>query len=285
MKLSQLFYEIDIEEVKFKISLDNKSNFKTILPEFNNQADTHYHVQYECFIFTNSVSTIHLQNKRETYKNKFVIIPPFLPHHTISSDVFTFVFSISTTSRLTPFAKKLTSLLQQGIQEFDYDSCSLFYIQQLSILLSQQNVTQAEITSLLYLFFVGIFKSNNLIQTSNIKTNKYDYLTIIESYIFNNFDKDVSLEDLANELHLSTRQLSRILQTKFKKSFSTLISDRRLEIATYLLLNTSEPISKIIENTHLNNESYFYRLFKKKYGCTPTEYRKKALQKPRFYAN
>ena len=117
---------------------------------------------------------------------------------------------------------------------------------------------------MLFLFFINLLKDNNLLKkASTNNSNKLNYLPFIESFIFSNYNTDVSLEKLAKELCLSKRQVSRIIQSNFNKSFSVLVSDKRLEIAALIIKNTDEPISTIIEKVNLNNESHFYSIFKK----------------------
>ena len=57
-------------------------------------------------------------------------------------------------------------------------------------------------------------------------------------------------------------------------SFTQYLNDYRLNIAGQTLRSTTDNISDIAQNTGFDNLSYFTRMFKKKYGMTPGEYRK-----------
>ncbi|WP_242871169.1 helix-turn-helix domain-containing protein [Pseudobutyrivibrio sp. YE44] len=46
-------------------------------------------------------------------------------------------------------------------------------------------------------------------------------------------------------------------------------------MAAYLLTNTELPVTDISADVGYNNFSYFYKIFKKEFGMTPKEYRKK----------
>lgn len=65
----------------------------------------------------------------------------------------------------------------------------------------------------------------------------------------------------------------------FKKYIGTSITEyflqQRLNYAKYLIQQTSDSISNIAYTTGFNNESFFYRSFKKRFGITPSELRKK----------
>jgi len=54
---------------------------------------------------------------------------------------------------------------------------------------------------------------------------------------------------------------------------SEFIRHIRLKQATQLLANTGLTVNEIFYQTGFNNQSYFFREFKKHYGCSPNEYR------------
>lgn len=66
---------------------------------------------------------------------------------------------------------------------------------------------------------------------------------------------------------------------KFKKctdiSLNEFILNVRMKQAVHLLTNTDMSVNQVTENIGIENENYFYRLFKKVYGCTPREFAKK----------
>lgn len=79
-----------------------------------------------------------------------------------------------------------------------------------------------------------------------------------------------------NLLRRSGRSISQTIRI-FKKEFGTTpyasFLDRKLKTAKYLLKSTSSPIKEIALSLGWNNPCYFTRLFKKKTGLTPAEYR------------
>lgn len=274
MKFDQLIYTIAIEGVKFKITLARFIQFTS-----NTQLDKkgfHYHVQHELFVTTSEPTIIQFKNYTQTLKNQCITIPPFISHTTALSNTFSFGFSLSKSSHPTNNTNKLIDFFNRDVQLLKYSNSTFLYIQQLNSLFATNDYTSKEVEALLFLFFINLLKDNNLLKkASTNNSNKLNYLPFIESFIFSNYNTDVSLEKLAKELCLSKRQVSRIIQSNFNKSFSVLVSDKRLEIAALIIKNTDEPISTIIEKVNLNNESHFYSIFKKKYGCTPIEYRHK----------
>jgi AraC-like DNA-binding protein len=86
-----------------------------------------------------------------------------------------------------------------------------------------------------------------------------------------------TLAEISALSHLPTYQVSRMLKKRTGKNFKELLQLRKLQQAAYLLQNSTLSIDKIIEHIGYENSSYFYRMFREKYGCSPREYRKKGL--------
>ena len=92
------------------------------------------------------------------------------------------------------------------------------------------------------------------------------------AYIDTYFPKG-SLEELADMLSYPPYYLSRLIKKRTGKNFKALIMDRKLAHAAYLLTHTSLPIDAIIESIGYANSSFFFNVFKKKYGSSPRQYR------------
>ena len=99
----------------------------------------------------------------------------------------------------------------------------------------------------------------------------------MERYIERNFrNPAVSLETAADEQHRSAAYLGRLFKVQTGRSFSEALSQYRLGQAERLLIESELSIQEICGQVGLVNVSYFYTLFKKRYGCTPQNYRRRA---------
>ena len=65
------------------------------------------------------------------------------------------------------------------------------------------------------------------------------------------------------------------LQTDMGMPFTTYLNDYRLTLAAKSLLETHKAVLEIASECGFENLSYFNRIFKKKYGITPREYRQR----------
>ncbi len=98
-------------------------------------------------------------------------------------------------------------------------------------------------------------------------------ITALE-YIDHNYTNG-TLEELASNTGYSTAYLSRLLRSYTGSNFKQLLQTRKLQQAAYYLENTTLTTEKIIEKVGYENSAYFYRIFSRKYGCSPREYKKK----------
>jgi len=78
---------------------------------------------------------------------------------------------------------------------------------------------------------------------------------------------------VANNIFLSEKQISRIIEKEYKCTFSELLTEKRLAIAEVLLKTTDMKISDIAAQAFYGTETYFYTIFKNKYGMSPLKYR------------
>ncbi|PPK99616.1 hybrid sensor histidine kinase/response regulator transcription factor [Parapedobacter indicus] len=86
-------------------------------------------------------------------------------------------------------------------------------------------------------------------------------------------DPELNASVLEAALSMSKMQLYRKLKTISGMTPSEFIRHIRLKQATQLLATTTLTVNEIFYQTGFNNQSYFFREFKKHYGCSPNEYR------------
>ena len=95
----------------------------------------------------------------------------------------------------------------------------------------------------------------------------------IINYIQNNYTS-VTLEETAKVFFLSPQYLSKYIKQHTGKTFQENVKEIRMKKARTMLRHGNKSVEKIAEDVGYNNVENFNRLFKKKYGITPTQYRK-----------
>lgn len=90
---------------------------------------------------------------------------------------------------------------------------------------------------------------------------------------------DYSASDAGEAFCLSASYLSKRVKAETGRTFREHLANLRMEEARRLLAETKTPVAQISQKVGILNANYFYLLFKKSYGCTPTDYRKNAAER------
>lgn len=94
------------------------------------------------------------------------------------------------------------------------------------------------------------------------------------AYVDENLSSDISLETAADFAGVSSFYLSKLFKEEKGETFINYVSDKRLEKSRQLLSETNLSIKEITAKVGYNDQNYFSRIFKSKYGLSPKEYRK-----------
>jgi len=108
-----------------------------------------------------------------------------------------------------------------------------------------------------------------------LKKQKVQLVDQVKEYIDQNYKQEINLEKLAAQFHISKYHISHQMKTKYKISPIDYVIERRLGEAQNLLCTTNDSITEIAKNVGYDNINYFNRLFNKRLGLSPTEFRVK----------
>jgi YesN/AraC family two-component response regulator len=118
--------------------------------------------------------------------------------------------------------------------------------------------------------YIGMIKENLEKETSGYSSLVKDAL----KYIKQNFVSDISLEAASEYINANPSYLSRLLKKETGRSFVEIVTQMRIDTAKYLLLQPGSKIMDVCNQAGYNNYAYFYQVFKKVVGVTPTDYKK-----------
>ena len=122
---------------------------------------------------------------------------------------------------------------------------------------------------------VDIIKNHFSAQINKINTHFSDYYLIkLINIIKKEYNKKLTLSDMAKRLNISNSYLSRKLNEELNVSFSELINLYRIDKAIDLLSLKEHRIFEIAEFVGFSEYKYFCSVFKKYTNMTPTEYKK-----------
>lgn len=274
-------YTFKLGKTKFDVDISDlyKSNPNLKLKAGGDKVP-HYHAKHELFFVGEDPLYVYDGETMLEFSDCIVYIPAFYKHYSIRSSDRRILFSFEPKEEMPcgfsqfmteffPASKIFSFTVKRNIDE---------HLDQLDELVHQSNELNNEAAeSVLKIVFYNIYTSNSNSIVTDFSA-KESYLIIIEKFI-NSYsldpDREVNLETVAEELHLGKRQTSRIIYKYFKKTLSELVNEKRLSIAVSKLAYTDMSISEIAKAANFKSENYFFLQFKRAFGTTPLNYRKK----------
>lgn len=140
----------------------------------------------------------------------------------------------------------------------------------------------------------GAQKWIHLLQILSILSNNSDYerlsspfvnasaqnmgevrLSKIITYISENFNQEIPLDKIADIASMTVQSFCRYFKKRTNKTFIQFLNEYRIGKACVLLIENKIPIGQIWSELGFNSSTNFNRVFKRLYGCTPMDFRKK----------
>jgi len=114
-----------------------------------------------------------------------------------------------------------------------------------------------------------------LIDRVNEESGEEDFTDKAIDILESRFDQQLSLGDVAGEVHVNPQHLSRKIKQRTGSSFAQLLLKIRLRHAREYLTGSNMSLLQVAEHVGIPDFRYFGRVFKKNYGVTPSQYRKR----------
>ena len=138
---------------------------------------------------------------------------------------------------------------------------------------------KSQFMEVLYLL-VTEFQTENSDKGQLKQKKNLDRLSKVTAYMKENYNRDLSQKEVANHFGFTPAYLSRMFKQYAQVGYRTYLMDLRVKYALRELMNSDRQISEIAMDNGFADSRAFAKAFKKRYGCLPSEYRKKqpALQ-------
>ena len=145
---------------------------------------------------------------------------------------------------------------------------------ELMAILKNYQSKSAEIIGHLYLFISALID-----ESLNHRTSKHDeikefYIREALNFIERNFEKPISVDDLAQQCNLNRHYFSRLFKEQVNISPQQFIIQYRLSEACELLKNTNKTLQEIAESVGYSNQFNFSTAFKRHFQQSPTKWRR-----------
>lgn len=149
---------------------------------------------------------------------------------------------------------EIINTMKMACEKFEYENSQLTKIQQME--------TEIQDYSML------VKPSEKLMDEED------DRIGQIIHYIYDHYDKELSLSVLAEQFHFTTVYLSHYIKRETGCTFLEILTSIRMYYAAKYLKESKLRNGEICQRIGMADERYFGQVFKKRYGMTPYEYRK-----------
>ncbi|MCK0473690.1 AraC family transcriptional regulator [Halalkalibacter sp. APA_J-10(15)] len=138
---------------------------------------------------------------------------------------------------------------------------------------SDTEFSKLDLSGHLYNFIMKLRKYGKMNNQPSL-SHLYDKVRHIVDWLEISYGEDITLDDMASHLNVSSQYLNRLFQNTFKVSPYTFLIQLRIRKAKEILLESPKlPLKNVAILTGFNDVSYFVATFKRKEGITPKKYR------------
>ena len=273
MRREYINYPFDLP---IKISYLNIKNYPT---HWHNSIEIIYvlkgslHIKIDTDSFTLKEREVEIINSDESHEiqgvddNKVLIfnIDPFFfeKYYKDINNIFFYTNSNDDEDQNGPEYEELKTILSQMLCE---------YVQKLE---DYDEEIEELLITLLYHLVNNFHYLTHEKEELKEKTDQLARYHRISKYIYNNYNNNITLQEIAKKEFLSPHYLSHEIKYATGYSFTDLINLTRIEESIKLLLDSDMSISEISDEIGFSHVRYFNKNFKYYYGCTPLQYRKK----------
>lgn len=108
------------------------------------------------------------------------------------------------------------------------------------------------------------------------RRSRRDALSRVVRYVREHLTRRITLAEAAAAADLSPNYLAHLLKKETGRTFTDLVTERRMEKAQELLAHTTLRIAEVAEAVGFEDEAYFARRFRQCFKVAPREYRNRA---------
>ena len=109
-------------------------------------------------------------------------------------------------------------------------------------------------------------------QASRENSLEYDRIKKILSYIEDNYQNKITLNDIAGHIHLCESECTRLFKRHMNTTLFAFLQEYRIE-RSLEFLQDDQPVSAVADKAGFSDPNYYSKVFAKIKGCSPREYR------------
>lgn len=266
------YVELMLDRTQVRLSLEDD------LQQVNApwESSDHNHAVWELHILLQGACRVEIDRTGlELKSHQALLIAPGQFHRTDSAmgnmERLSMTFSVKNGSLPRCLQTAVPGYRLYDVTEEIESLCRAIFEERCSIRPFRRNTLQS-LTSLL------LIRNFSLLQISDSQAvdppAPRKYTELIDAFFERSAYERVTMDDLAQELHMSRNHVNRILKKHYGISFREKLIRTRMTRAAWLLRHTDQKIDRVAEAVGYASVPTFHEMFQKHMGMTPQQYRK-----------
>jgi AraC-like DNA-binding protein len=249
----------------------------------------HYHPEHEMVLVVSGRGKVIVADVAASFAaGDLLLIGGNVPHLYVDDEATTTKRKIKVV--VIQFKEKLFDSLLQ-IPEFYRTGKFLAQMRQ-GVKVSRLNGLEKHLTSLVHKRGVDKFNTLLYILDNIVRKGRYQViaqapgsdsgvqlysqrLRDVYSIVQKNYTRDISVDEVAGQVHLSKTSFCRFLKKEAGKTFTELLNEERIKYACALLRETTLTVTQVSYQSGFNNPSHFFRQFRKLQKVSPNIYKQR----------
>ena len=260
-------------------------------PKKHNMPLNHYHNCYEIYYFLGNAATYFIGNKSyQVNKYDVIFVDKFTYHKTwyeegekverfliyISDEAFRLIPEQDIRSKiLIMFQKKKLSFPNRFNRTLLHELTEHIYPA-----FTQQSEPTTKLKALfsllnLLLTMAEMVDKGSVLESSAKANSKEQRIARVVDYINSNYSEPITLDMLSERFYISKYYLCHSFREVTGSSIMSFVTEKRIIESEKLLRYSDLNVTQVSETVGFHAVNYFITLFRKKYHCTPTAFRRK----------
>lgn len=272
--MSQLQHKYTLELDHNLLQVRISENFKK--HRYNWSTNRHCNAEYELHIMLNGSIPVEIEGNNIILEaGEGLLIPPGRYHAPLMPngpiEHFAVSFFISAGNLAAELDERISDYNHFIISEDLAKTCREIYRECENTGLYRNE----KIKALLAGIMISILRILNLNKeaAADFFASEPERADIIDNFFSLHLECKQGAKQLAEQLHVSERQLNRIILQLYKMTFQQKMTQTKMERAAWLLKTTTKKIGEIAQAVGYGSDPAFYQAFKKYFKITPQEYR------------
>lgn len=273
MQKTQYAFELRLGREKMLLRMNSEQH----LNKYVWNSNRHCNADYELHIILRGACSLDVEEQHYLLQApQAILIAPGQYHRPQSLpgefERFSLSFSLTGGTLLETLRKTVPTSKVYSITDEILSNCRSIFYESAAGNPFRQEMLQALLTRLL----LCNFRLLSITEQTNVNSHPItdaERTDLIDAFFESHMAEKAGEAALAAKLHLSRRQLARVLQENYGMGFQKKLILARMDHAAWLLRSTGKPVGEIAGIVGYASEAAFYQVFRSRFEMTPQQYR------------